>query len=116
MRYWNYKSQKKWQKSFINNVFAHKTKRYDTFSKILMNKPELLNDKNSHIPRKSMGVRPTQLTENRKNRLAKLFRILTCQMCRSDTHALGQELYYKHLSAVWHGQTPATPVRLRTQG
>jgi len=36
----------------------------------------------------SMGVRPTQLTENRKNRLAKLFRILTCQMCRPDTHAL----------------------------
>ena len=35
-----------------------------------------------------MGVRPTQLTENRKNRLAKLFRILTFQMCRSDTHAL----------------------------
>ena len=35
-----------------------------------------------------MGVRPTQLTENRKNRLAKLFRILTCQMCRPDTHAL----------------------------
>ena len=35
-----------------------------------------------------MGVTPTQLTENRKNRLAKLFRILTCQMCRSDTHAL----------------------------
>jgi len=35
-----------------------------------------------------MGVRPTQLTENRKNRLAKLFRILTCQMCRSDTHSL----------------------------
>ena len=37
---------------------------------------------------KDMGVRPTQLTENRKNRLAKLFRILTCQMCRPDTHAL----------------------------
>jgi len=35
-----------------------------------------------------MGVRPTQLTENRKNRLAKLFRILTCQVCRPDTHAL----------------------------
>ena len=35
-----------------------------------------------------MGVRPTQLTENRKNRLAKLLRILTCQMCRSDTYAL----------------------------
>jgi len=38
--------------------------------------------------KKSMGVRPTQLTENRKNRLVKLFRILTCQMCRPDTHAL----------------------------
>jgi len=37
---------------------------------------------------KSMGVRPTQLTENRKNRLAKLFRILTCQMCRLDTRAV----------------------------
>ena len=30
----------------------------------------------SHDVNKSMGVRPTQLTENRKNRLAKLFRIL----------------------------------------
>ncbi len=28
----------------------------------------------------SMGVRPTRVAENRKNRLAKLFRILTCQM------------------------------------
>ena len=37
---------------------------------------------------KSMGVRPTQLTENLKNRLAKLFRILTREMCRSDTHGL----------------------------
>jgi len=36
---------------------------------------------------------PTQLTENRKNRLAKLFRILTCQMCRPDTHALTQIKY-----------------------
>ena len=33
-----------------------------------------------------MGVRPTQLTENRKDRLAKLYRILICQMCRPDTH------------------------------
>ena len=41
---------------------------------------------------KSMGVRPTQLTENRKNRLAKLFRILTCQMCRPNTHALAKKL------------------------
>ncbi len=37
---------------------------------------------------KSMGVRPAQLTENRKDRLAKLYRILICQMCRPDTHAL----------------------------
>jgi hypothetical protein len=51
MRSWNYKSQKKWQKSFINNVFANKTKKYDTFSKILINNPELLNDKNIHMPR-----------------------------------------------------------------
>jgi len=51
MKFWNYKSQKKWQKSFINNVFAHKTKRHDTFSKILINNPELLNAKNSHIPK-----------------------------------------------------------------
>lgn len=44
-------SQKKWQKSFINNVFAHKTKKQSTFSKILLNNPELLNDKNIHIPK-----------------------------------------------------------------
>ncbi len=31
----------------------------------------------SEIIRKSMGVRPTQLTENRKSRLAKLLQILT---------------------------------------
>ena len=35
----------------------------------------------------SMGVRPTQLIGDRKNRLTKLFRILTCQMSMSDTHA-----------------------------
>lgn len=51
MSFWNYKSKKKWQKSFISNVFANKTKRLDTFSKIIMNKPELLNDKNIHIPK-----------------------------------------------------------------
>jgi len=41
---------------------------------------------------KIMGVRPTQLTESRKNRLAKLFRILTCQMCRSDTLVLTEDI------------------------
>ena len=44
---------------------------------------------------KSMGVRPTQLTENRKNRLGKIFRILTCQMCKPDTHALTAGLSYQ---------------------
>jgi hypothetical protein len=51
MGYWNKKSQKKWQKSFISNVFAHKTKRHNTYSKIIMNNPELVNDKNAHIPK-----------------------------------------------------------------
>ena len=50
MNYWDTKSQKKWQKSFITNVFAQKTKQYDTYSKIIMNNPELLNGKNDHIP------------------------------------------------------------------
>ncbi len=49
---------------------------------------------------KSMGLRPTQLTENRKNRLAKLFRILTCQMCRPDTHALSKSAGPPPLNAV----------------
>ena len=51
MNYWNKKSQKKWQKSFITSVFAKKTKHHDTYSKIIINNPELLNDKNPHIPK-----------------------------------------------------------------
>jgi hypothetical protein len=51
MRYRCYKSKKKWQKKFIDNVFAHKKRRQDTFSKILLNNPELLNDKNNHTPK-----------------------------------------------------------------
>jgi len=51
MKFWNNKSQKRWQKSFINNVFDHKTERHDTFSKILMNNPELLKFKKIHIPK-----------------------------------------------------------------
>ena len=43
-------SHKKWQLSFIDNVFALKTKRHHTFSKIIINNPHLLNDKNDHIP------------------------------------------------------------------
>jgi len=37
---------------------------------------------------KSMSARPTQLTENRKNRSTRLFRNLTCQICKSDSSAL----------------------------
>jgi hypothetical protein len=51
MRYWNKKSQKKWQKSFINNVFSHKNKRHNTFSKIIIDNPELLNEKESYTPK-----------------------------------------------------------------
>jgi hypothetical protein len=52
MSYWNKKPQRKWQKSFITKVFARKTKRHDTYSKIIIDSPELLNDKNTHIPKK----------------------------------------------------------------
>lgn len=51
MSYWNRKSQKKWQKSFITKVFAKKNKSHDTYSKIIINNPELLNEKNAHIPK-----------------------------------------------------------------
>jgi hypothetical protein len=43
-------SKKKWQKSFINNVFHHKTARNDTFSKIILNDTRLLEGKSDHLP------------------------------------------------------------------
>ncbi|MEA2104694.1 MAG: DUF2971 domain-containing protein [Candidatus Cloacimonadota bacterium] len=51
MGFWNSKSQKKWQKTYINNVFANKNTRHKTFSKIILNNPELLNQKNTHFPK-----------------------------------------------------------------
>lgn len=51
MNFRNYKSKKRWQKAFINSVFSHKIKYHDSFSKIILNNPELLNDKDNHIPR-----------------------------------------------------------------
>ena len=42
--------------------------------------------------KKGTGSARTQLTENRKNRSAKLFRILTCEMCMSDTHGLSTQM------------------------
>ena len=51
MNFRNYKSKKRWQKAFINNVFSRKNKYHDRFSKIILNNLELLNDKNSHIPK-----------------------------------------------------------------
>lgn len=40
-----------WQKSFINNVFSNKTKKKNTFSKIIINEPELVSGKNTHFPK-----------------------------------------------------------------
>ena len=51
MNFRNNKSKKRWQKGFINKVFSRKSKYQNSFSKIILNNPELLNDKNSHIPR-----------------------------------------------------------------
>ena len=47
----NYKSRKKWQKAFINNVFKHKTKFHDTFSKIILHNIELIEEKTNHLPK-----------------------------------------------------------------
>lgn len=51
MVFWNSRSQKKWQKAYINNVFANKNTYRKTYSKIILNKPELLSGKNSHFPK-----------------------------------------------------------------
>jgi hypothetical protein len=51
MGFWNSRSQKKWQKAFINNVFANKNTYHRTYSKIILNKPELLSGKNTHFPK-----------------------------------------------------------------
>ena len=51
MYFRNYKSRKKWQKTFINNVFKHKTKYQNTFSKIILNSIELLEGKSDHLPK-----------------------------------------------------------------
>jgi hypothetical protein len=46
-----YKSRKKWQKTFINNVFSHKTATLDTFSKIIISNTQLLEGKSNHLPK-----------------------------------------------------------------
>jgi len=51
MGFCNYKSQKKWQKEYINNVFANKNTNHSTYSKIILNNPELVNSKNIHFPK-----------------------------------------------------------------
>ena len=51
MGFWNSKSQKKWQKNYINSVFSHKNKRHKTYSKIILNKPDLLSEKEAHYPK-----------------------------------------------------------------
>lgn len=51
MRSWYYKSQKKWQKPFINSVFEKKSSKCNTFSKIILDQPELLDTKNGYYPK-----------------------------------------------------------------
>jgi len=46
-----YKSKKKWQKIFINNIFSHKRGNLDTFSKIIIHNIHLLEDKSNHLPK-----------------------------------------------------------------
>ena len=48
---WNSISQKKWQKAYINKIFASKNVRHKTYSKIILNNPELLIGKNTHYPK-----------------------------------------------------------------
>jgi hypothetical protein len=45
------KSRKKWQKTFIDNVFSHKSANVGTFSRIILYNTYLLKDKNSHLPK-----------------------------------------------------------------
>jgi len=51
MYFRDHKSRKQWQKEFINNVFKHKTKTHNTFSKIILNNIELIEGKNDHFPK-----------------------------------------------------------------
>ena len=51
MYFRNHKSRKQWQKEFINNVFKHKTKFHNTFSKIILNNIELIEGKYDHFPK-----------------------------------------------------------------
>jgi hypothetical protein len=51
MNFRNYKSKKKWQKTFIDDVFSHKTANIDTFSKIIIYNTKLLEDKSNYLPK-----------------------------------------------------------------
>lgn len=44
------KSQKKWQKNYINDVFSSSKDKTKKFSKLLFENPDLLNQKNSFLP------------------------------------------------------------------
>jgi hypothetical protein len=44
-------SQAKWQKKYIDAVFKKKTKFSDTFSKVILNNPELLSEKIGYLPK-----------------------------------------------------------------
>ncbi len=51
MGFWNSRSQRKWQKTYINNVFANKNTYHQIYSKIILHKLELLSGKNTHFPK-----------------------------------------------------------------
>ena len=51
MYFSNYKSRKNWPKAFIDKVFKHKTKLHNTFSKIILDNIELLEEKTEHLPK-----------------------------------------------------------------
>lgn len=72
MYYGESKPKGTWQKAFIDDVFAHKTKHNNTFSKIILDHPDLLNSKSDHIPKSLFKFyRPTSenILDIRKRRL-----------------------------------------------
>ena len=51
MKIWNSRSQKKWQKAYIDNVFSYINANQKKYSKIILNEPQLLSGKNTFFPK-----------------------------------------------------------------
>jgi hypothetical protein len=72
MFFGNRKSKAKWQKPFIDNVFRHKTKHCNSFSKIVLSNIELLDGKTDYTPQSLFKFyKPTaeNILDIRKRRL-----------------------------------------------